>query len=152
MLAVSGRSPNGRRDSNAASGTTAQTMPDPFVFVPITQAEAAKGRAAAKRIVRAHVTRVQHAKSSNSNSQFNLQTWLVKPYIHRESVAVRRKPRVGKLGEPSRKQSKVDKSSEKPREPREDKSPTTSDKSSTALVPYLRAGSYGDGTFGRRRR
>ena len=68
------------------------TLPQPFVFVPITSGEAAKGRGAAKRIVRAHVTRVQHAKSSTSNSH-NLENWTVKPYIHRDTVAARRKPR-----------------------------------------------------------
>lgn len=56
------------------------TLLDPFVFVPITQQEAAKGRGAAKRIVRAHVTRVQHAKSSTLSSTQDLQTWTVKPY------------------------------------------------------------------------
>ena len=68
-------------------------LTDPFVFVPITQQEAAKGRGAAKRIVRAHVTRVQHAKSSTLSSTQDLQTWTVRPNIHREAVSVRRKPK-----------------------------------------------------------
>ena len=69
----------------------AQTLAEPFVFVPITQGEAAKGRGAAKRIVRAHVTRVQHAKSSNLHGQ-DLQSWTVKPYIHGDVASVKRKP------------------------------------------------------------
>jgi hypothetical protein len=68
-------------------------LPDPYVFVPITDNEAAKGRGAAKRIVRAHVTRVQHAKSSFLSSTQELQTWTVKPYIHRDAGPVRRKAR-----------------------------------------------------------
>lgn len=69
------------------------TLPDPFVFVPVTQNEAAKGRGAAKRIVRAHVTRIQHAKSSLLNGH-DLQTWTVKPYLHRNPAPVRRKNRI----------------------------------------------------------
>ena len=70
------------------------TLTDPFVFVPITQQEAAKGRGAAKRIVRAHVTRVQHAKSSTLSSTQDLQTWTVRPYIHRDAAVSRRRARV----------------------------------------------------------
>lgn len=50
---------------------------DPFIFVPITKTEAAKGRGNAKRIVRAHVARVQHAKSAELNSKRSLQPWRV---------------------------------------------------------------------------
>jgi len=67
------------------------TMPEPFVFVPITGSEAAKGRSAAKRIVRAHVTRVQHAKSSAVGSHMELQSWTVRPYIHRTHATMKRK-------------------------------------------------------------
>lgn len=66
----------------------------PIPQVPITQQEAARGRGAAKRIVRAHVTRVQHAKSSTLSSTQDLQTWTVKPYIHRDAASFRRKPKV----------------------------------------------------------
>lgn len=68
-----------------------QTIAEPFVFVPITSGEAAKGRGAAKRIVRAHVTRVQHAKTSTLHSH-NLEKWMVKPYIHRNTTAAKRRP------------------------------------------------------------
>ncbi|KAK5110018.1 hypothetical protein LTR62_006385 [Meristemomyces frigidus] len=63
-----------------------------FVFIPITGAEASKGRGAAKPIIRAHVTRVQHARSSALNSTQNSQTWSVKPYVYREqNIASRKK-------------------------------------------------------------
>lgn len=48
---------------------------DPFVFVPISGQEAAKGRAAAKRIVRAHVTRVQHERNGNFSVGQDLQRY-----------------------------------------------------------------------------
>ena len=76
--------------STSLSGPT-PGLAEPFVFVPITGVEASKGRGAAKRIVRAHVTRVQHAKSSALSSTQDLQTWTVKPYIHRDTPNVRRK-------------------------------------------------------------
>lgn len=60
-----------------------QTLPQPFVFVPITGAEASKGRGSAKQIVRAHVTRVQHAKSSTLSFTQNLESWTVNPQVHR---------------------------------------------------------------------
>lgn len=69
-------------------------MSDPFVFVPISHNEASKGRGAAKRIVRAHVTRVQHAKSTTLGNHMHLQSWTVKPYIHREPPPTKRKARV----------------------------------------------------------
>lgn len=78
--------------SGSARRQSNQSLPEPFVFVPITSGEAAKGRGAAKRIVRAHVTRVQHAKSSALPSH-NLENWTVKPYIHRDTAPARRKPR-----------------------------------------------------------
>lgn len=74
------------------------TISDPFVFVPISGSEAATGRGAAKRIVRAHVTRVQHERNGNFNIGQDLQryacrqhcdgssdterirSWTVKPY------------------------------------------------------------------------
>lgn len=80
------------KGTNGVAARPNGSMPEPFVFVPITQSEAAKGRGAAKRIVRAHVTRVQHAKSSTLNGM-DLQSWTVKPYIHRDSLTVRKKPR-----------------------------------------------------------
>lgn len=64
-----------------------QTLPEPFVFVPITGAEAAKGRGAAKQIVRAHVTRVQHSKSCTLSFTQNLEPWTVKPHVHRTQPA-----------------------------------------------------------------
>jgi hypothetical protein len=60
-----------------------QSLPEPFVFVPITGAEASKGRGSAKQIVRAHVTRVQHAKSSTLSFTQNLESWTVNPQVHR---------------------------------------------------------------------
>lgn len=78
--------------ASTPSKASCQILADPFVFVPITQREAAKGRGAAKRIVRAHVTRIQHAKSSTLSSTQNLQTWTVRPYIHRGLVKPPRKP------------------------------------------------------------
>lgn len=73
----------------------AQPLVEPFVFVPVAGDEAAKGRGAAKRIVRAHVTRVQHAKSSALSGTQDLQTWTVRPYIHRDTLAVRKKAQNG---------------------------------------------------------
>lgn len=98
MLVVNSRDalPSGK----GVNGTTSKpngSMHEPFVFVPITQSEAAKGRGAAKRIVRAHVTRVQHAKSSTLNGM-DLQSWTVKPYIHRD-VADRKKSRANGTNE-----------------------------------------------------
>jgi hypothetical protein len=60
-----------------------QTLPEPFVFVPITGAEASKGRGSAKQVVRAHVTRVQHARSSTLSFTQNLESWTVNPQAHR---------------------------------------------------------------------
>ncbi|KAF2726182.1 hypothetical protein K431DRAFT_214139 [Polychaeton citri CBS 116435] len=60
------------------------SMPDPFLFVPITQDEAAKGRGSTKRIVRAHVTRVQHARSA-ANAGQELHDWTVQPQTARRS-------------------------------------------------------------------
>jgi hypothetical protein len=60
-----------------------QTLPEPFLFVPISGSEASKGRGAAKQAVRAHVTRVQHAKSSTLTYTRNLETWTVNPQRHR---------------------------------------------------------------------
>ncbi|QIX02134.1 hypothetical protein AMS68_007651 [Peltaster fructicola] len=69
-----------------------QILPDPFVFVPISTAEAAKGRGTAKSIVRAHVTRVQHAKSSTLSSTQHLESWQVKPQIRRPPPAAKKIP------------------------------------------------------------
>lgn len=90
------------QDSDSRPANITAMMTDPFVFVPITKDEAAKGRGAAKRIVRAHVTRVQHAKSTNQGNHMHLQTWTVKPYIHREPVPIRRKPRTDAAAEKKR--------------------------------------------------
>lgn len=111
MLVVQSKDTLAGRTAKAAPKPVHQLMPEPFVFVPITTSEASKvsnfskaqqrqtdgsfalkGRGAAKRIVRAHVTRVQHAKSSTLVGM-DLQSWTVKPYIHRDSVTVKRKPK-----------------------------------------------------------
>lgn len=84
-------SPIAQKDANLSIHRPSQALPDPFVFVPITGREAAKGRGAAKRIVRAHVTRVQHAKSSTLSGLQDLQAWTVKPYIHRDVVPISRR-------------------------------------------------------------
>lgn len=98
MLVVNTRDAlSGGKGTNDAAPKSNGSMHEPFVFVPITQSEAAKGRGAAKRIVRAHVTRVQHAKSSTLNGM-DLQSWTVKPYIHRD-VQVRKKPRANGTAE-----------------------------------------------------
>ena len=114
------------------------TLADPFVFVPITQQEAAKGRGAAKRIVRAHVTRVQHAKSSTLSSTQDLQSWTVKPYLHRDSAAVRRKARANSELVKRRTHISPDKS---------DDTTEYSQAKSVALVPKLPAGGAGDDPF-----
>ncbi|KAK4579905.1 hypothetical protein LTR86_000106 [Recurvomyces mirabilis] len=80
-----------RQPASTPLGGPTPGLAEPFVFVPITGVEASKGRGAAKRIVRAHVTRVQHAKSSALSSTQDLQTWTVKPYIHRDAPSVRGK-------------------------------------------------------------
>ena len=106
-------------------------LTDPFVFVPITQQEAAKGRGAAKRIVRAHVTRVQHAKSSTLSSTQDLQAWTVRPYIHRDAVTARRKPKVnGPRPKPDASES----------QDKKDDSSTSSRERSLSLVPFGHAG------------
>lgn len=79
------------KDTTAAGHGHSQALSDPFVFVPITGKEAAKGRGAAKRIVRAHVTRVQHSKSSTLSAFQNLHAWTVRPCIHRNALRNRRK-------------------------------------------------------------
>ena len=114
------------------------TLPDPFVFVPITQQEAAKGRAAAKRIVRAHVTRIQHARSSTLSSTQDLQTWTVKPYIHRSSVPIQRKTRTNGQQAKRLENRYVDKS---------DESLDESKELSIAIVPKLPAGTAGEDPF-----
>lgn len=114
----------------------AQSLPEPFVFVPITSGEAAKGRGAAKRIVRAHVTRVQHAKSSTLNSH-NLENWTVKPYIHRDTVAARRKPRAS-ASTARRRGNAVEKS---------DEAADESQSRAVAIVPKLAAGGGHDDPF-----
>lgn len=58
---------NAHSSSSSSSGPT-QDLIDPFVFVPISATEAANGRGAAKSVVRAHVTRLQHAKSAASRA------------------------------------------------------------------------------------
>ena len=71
---------------------SAQKLVEPFVFVPISRSEAARGRGSAKRVVRAHVTRVQHAQSK----QFvgvDLQSWTVDPFVPKDSITSKRKPR-----------------------------------------------------------
>lgn len=67
------------------SRQSSQILPDPFVFVPVTGKEARRGRGAANRLVRAHVTRFQHAKSGTLRSSQDLQDWTVRPYIHRKT-------------------------------------------------------------------
>lgn len=113
-----------------------QTLPEPFVFVPITSGEAAKGRGAAKRIVRAHVTRVQHAKSNTLNSH-NLENWSVRPYIHRDSVTARRKPRPSGAGR-RRRETAVEK---------EDEDSDEKQIRAVAIVPKLAAGGSHDDPF-----
>lgn len=76
-------------------------LPDPFVFVPISTAEAAKGRGSAKRIVRAHVTRVQHAKSSTLSSIQHLQDWTVQPQTHRPPLSTKQRPKLPTPGSSS---------------------------------------------------
>lgn len=68
---------------SVGASKASQSLPEPFVFVPITGAEASKGRGSAKQIVRAHVTRVQHAKSSTLSFTQNLESWTVNPQVHR---------------------------------------------------------------------
>ena len=65
-----------------------QTLPEPFLFVPISGNEASKGRGAAKQVVRAHVTRVQHARSSTLTYTKNLESWTVEPQSHRVQPAL----------------------------------------------------------------
>ena len=65
-----------------------QTLPEPFLFVPISGPEASKGRGAAKQVVRAHVTRVQHSKSSTLTYTRNLETWTVNPQNHRTQLGM----------------------------------------------------------------
>jgi len=66
--------------------TPGQTLPEPFLFVPISGPEASKGKGTAKQVVRAHVTRVQHAKSSTLTYTRNLETWTVNPQSHRTKL------------------------------------------------------------------
>lgn len=71
-----------QRPAQTAKGSRpSQILPEPFVFVPIQGAEAAKGRGPAKQVVRAHVTRVQHAKSSTLSYTQNLEAWTVDPQV-----------------------------------------------------------------------
>jgi hypothetical protein len=65
-----------------------QTLLEPFLFVPISGPEASKGRGAAKQVVRAHVTRVQHAKSSTLTYTRNLETWTVNPQSNRTQLGI----------------------------------------------------------------
>jgi hypothetical protein len=90
-----------------------------------------RGRGAAKRIVRAHVTRVQHAKSSTLSSTQDLQTWTVKPYIHRDGVSFRRKPKVNNQ-KPTRDANGSDE--------KNDSESAPSKKRSLSIVPFGNAG------------
>lgn len=65
-----------------------QTLPEPFLFVPVSGPEASKGRGAAKQVVRAHVTRVQHSRSSTLNYTRNLESWTVEPQSHRMQLGI----------------------------------------------------------------
>jgi hypothetical protein len=65
-----------------------QTLPEPFLFVPISGPEASKGRGAAKQVVRAHVSRVQHAKSSTLTYTRNLETWTVNPQSSQTQLGI----------------------------------------------------------------
>jgi hypothetical protein len=65
-----------------------QTLPEPFLFVPISGPEASKGRGAAKQVVRAHVSRVQHAKTSTLTYTRNLETWTVNPQSHQKQLGI----------------------------------------------------------------
>ena len=118
------------KDSQPTIHRPPTTLSDPFVFVPITQKEAARGRGAAKRIVRAHVTRIQHAKSSTLSSTQDLQTWTVKPYIHRDAASFRRKPRIA--GQRPKRTANGDDNRDDP--------PKRSKTESLALVPFGHAG------------
>lgn len=120
----------------AAARRTSQSLVEPFVFVPITSGEAAKGRGAAKRIVRAHVTRVQHAKSSTLHSH-NLENWTVRPYIHRDSTAAKRKPRTNGPAKPRRTSD----------DDNEDERPAKEKSRELVVVPKLAAGGSHDDPF-----
>lgn len=131
-----------QKDPKPTVSEASQTLPDPFVFVPITGKEAAKGRGAAKQIVRAHVTRIQHAKSSALSALQELQTWTVKPCIHGntvpDTVPTRRKQRTAVLlnkrrnkGQPEENGDDDDKSKELP----------------VAVVPKIPTGTAGDDPF-----
>lgn len=102
----------GRRSSDSAIfPTPKQILSDPFVFVPITGGEAAKGRGAAKQIVRAHVTRIQHTKSSNLAGLHHIQNWTVKPYVPRTGTPSQRKQRNGSLSVKNKRQGQIDETS-----------------------------------------
>lgn len=108
MLVANNRGslPGGKGSNNDAAKRSNGNMQEPFVFVPINNSEAAKGRGAAKRIVRAHVTRVQHAKSSTLNGM-DLQSWTVKPYIHRDVVARKKKDKANGTDDKKREKAVV---------------------------------------------
>ena len=111
--------PIAKQDVKSTVNRVSQAMPDPFVFVPITQQEAAKGRGPSKRIVRAHVTRRAHLTRTSGLSGHEIQDWTVNPSIHRNAVAVRRKP--GSVGLQERRRTivaaeKDEKSSEETKE------------------------------------
>lgn len=65
MLATEKQSALPRSTAKNISYKPIKTVSDPFVFVPISGSEAARGRGPARKIVRAHVTRVQHEKNGN---------------------------------------------------------------------------------------
>lgn len=90
MLSHVSRVPSNSNANGVSAQKTSNLMADPFVFVPIPRSEAAKGRGAAKRVVRAHVTRVQHAKSSTPSAHMELQLWTVMPHTHREASETRK--------------------------------------------------------------
>lgn len=119
-----------------------QGLPAPFVFVPITGNEAAKGRRAAKRIVRQHVTRVQHAKSSTLNGTQDLQTWTVKPYIHSDQ-AVRRKPQAKQ----SEGKGKAKRCSSSDSDENKDAKPPPRELAMALIIPKLPSGTQQEDPF-----
>ncbi len=96
------------KEDNPAFHRAKQILSNRFVFVPITQGEAAKGRGTANSIVGAHVTRVQHARSSTLSGFQDIQNWTVTPYVHRGRTAGRRSRRkVGAAEELRAKQHEI---------------------------------------------
>lgn len=115
----------------------------PLVFVPISNDEASQGRPRARHLVRAHLTRLQHATSLPSRPSQSLDSW----YVARQTPTAQLKGtknqwQVGEMPSTSQKRRKVCKSvqsNEEKKEEKEKESASQNTKVAAVNVPLIPA-------------